>query len=132
VSNIPAVQSIYQSYAAGKLPEILDALHENVKWEPEAVDHGIPWVKPGRGKLHALEFFKTLGRELEITKFDVKSLFEAEHRVVALIALEAKVRSTGKPIKDIDIHLWSFNDQGKVKSFRHVLDTHQHLLASKR
>jgi ketosteroid isomerase-like protein len=132
MSHIPAVQAIYQAFGAGKVPEILDALHENVKWEHDSVDHGIPWLKPGRGKLHAMEFFKTVGREFEMSRFDVKGLFENGPQVIALIDIEAKIRSTGKPIKDVEIHLWTFNDAGKVKYFRHVVDTHQHLLASKR
>src|SRR5262245_31474842 len=127
MGHIPAVQAIYAAFGAGKVPEILDALHENVKWEHDAVDHGIPWLKPGRGKLHVLEFFKIVGREFEMAKFDVKSLFENGLQVVALIDLEAKIRSTGKSIKDVEMHLWTFDDQGKVKAFRHVVDTHQHL-----
>jgi len=132
MSNVPTVQAVYQSFSKGDYPAILEMMSEKVYWELDAIDHGIPWLKPGRGKLHVLEFFKLVGREFEITKFDVKNPVENGKQVVVMVEVEAKIRSTKKPIRDIEFHLWTFDDQGKVKAFRHVLDTHQHYLASKR
>jgi len=132
MGNLATVQGIYAAFGKGDAPAILETLSEKVKWEHDAPDHGIPWLKPGVGKLHVLEFFKTVAREFEMKRFDVKALFEQGPQVIVLIGIEAKIRSTGKPIRDDEVHLWTFDDQGKVKAFRHIVDTHQHFLAAKR
>ena|SRR5438093_6380377 len=132
MTHQPAVQAIYQAFGTGNVPALLERLAEDVEWEHDSIDHGIPWLKPGRGKAHVLKFFEIVGREFEISRFDVKSLFENGPQVIAQIAIEAKIRSTGKPLKDYELHVWTFDNQGKVKAFRHCVDTHQHFNASRR
>ena len=132
MSNQPAVQAIYQAFGTGNVPGILERLSDDVDWEHDSVDHGIPWLKPGRGKSHVLKFFEIIGREFEISQFDVKSLFESGPQVIALINIQAKIRSTGKSLKDYELHVWTFDAKGKVSAFRHVADTVQHLAASKK
>jgi ketosteroid isomerase-like protein len=132
MGNVETVQTIYKLFSKSDYPAILELMSEKVNWEHDAMDHGIPWLKPGRGKLHVHQFFKTVSREFEITRFDVKNPVEIGHQIVVMIELEAKIRSTGKAIQDLEFHLWTFDEQGKVRTFRHVADTHQHFLASKR
>ncbi len=132
MGNIETVQAIYQCFSKGDVPAILEKLHDKVSWEHDALDHGIPWMKPGRGKLHVHQFFTVVGREFEISKFDLKTMFELGKQVIVLLEIEAKIRSTKKPITDLEFHIWGFDEEGKVKTFRHVADTHQHFLASKR
>ena len=71
------------------------------------------------------------GRELEITRFELGGLMEAGNQIVAVIQIEASVRATGKRLRDLELHLWSFDAAGRVAKFRHVVDTHQHWLASR-
>jgi ketosteroid isomerase-like protein len=132
MSHIATVQTIYQLFSKGDIPAILELMSDKVHWEHHAIDHGIPWLKPGRGKLHVHQFFKAVAREFEITRFDIKNPMEVGDQVIVMIELEAKIRSTGKAINDLEFHLWGFDEEGKVRTFRHVLDTHQHFLASKR
>jgi ketosteroid isomerase-like protein len=132
MGNRATVQAIYEAFRKPDIPVILDKLSEKVKWEQDALDHGIPWLTPGRGKLHVLEFFKTVGREFEMKAFDVKKVLEDGSLVIALMSIQATIRSTGKQIHDEEVHVWIFDDPGKVKGFRHIVDTHQHWLAAKR
>ena len=131
MSNIPTVQKIYQLFSKGDYPAILELVSEKVYWEVDGLDHGVPWLKPGRGKLHVLEFFKSIARDFQITKFYVKNPVENGKQIVLMVDIEAKVR--GKyDLRDTEFHLWWFDDHGKVKGFRHVCDTHQHYLAWKK
>jgi ketosteroid isomerase-like protein len=132
MSHTATVQTIYQLFGKGDIPAILELMSDKVNWEQNAMDHGVPWLKPGRGKLHVHQFFKTIAREIEFTRLDIKPPIEIGNQVIAMIDLEAKVRSTGKPLNDLEFHIWTFDEEGKVRSFRHVVDTHQHFLASKR
>lgn len=57
------------------------------------------------------------------------NLLASAQQVVAIIGIDARVRSSGKPLHDLELHLWPFGASGEVESFRHVADTHQHWLA---
>jgi ketosteroid isomerase-like protein len=131
MSNLATVQQIYAAFGQGDVPAILARLAENVEWEHDAADHGIPWLRPGRGKGHVLEFFGVVGKDLDITRFEVPNLLEGGSQVVAVIHIEATVRATGKSFKDLELHVWTFGSDGKAVRFRHVVDTHQHFLASR-
>lgn len=131
MSQLQTVQQIYQAFGAGDVPGILAKLGEEVEWEHDSVDHGIPWLVPGRGKAHVQSFFGVVGREFEISRFEVPTLMEAGNQVVAVIQIEATIRSTGKRLRDLELHLWTFDARGQIAKFRHVVDTHQHWLASR-
>lgn len=132
MSNTQTVQAIYREFGTGDIPFIVNCLSEDVDWEHDAVDHGIPWLKPDRGKAHVLKFFEIVGREFEIARFEVKGLLEGGPEVAAIITIEARIRSTGKFFKDYEVHVWTFGADGKVSAFRHVVDTRQHHKAAGR
>lgn len=55
---------------------------------------------------------------------------EGPDLVVALIDLEATVKETGKRIVERDeVHIWHFDEAGKVVRFRHCVDIYQHAMA---
>jgi len=131
MAALETVQTIYQAFGRGDVPTIMALISPDVSWEHGAPDHGIPWLKPGRGLAHVGEFFQTVGRELNISRFDVQQLYAAGDQVIAQIAIELTVKATGKQVQDFELHHWHFGADGKVHAFRHVADTHQHWLASR-
>lgn len=130
-NHLTTVQQIYAAFGQGDVPAILVMLADDVEWEHDSTDHGVPWLRPGRGKGHVLEFFGVVGKDLDITRFDVANLLVGGDQVVAVIQIEATVRPTGKRYKDYELHVWTFDADGKVARFRHCTDTHQHWLASR-
>lgn len=125
------VRAIYRDFQAGDVPAILARFHPRILWEHDTTEHGIPWIVPGHGFSVVEQFFAVVGREFAFSHFEVLSLFEEKSQVVALLRIEATIRSTGKPIKDYEAHLFTFDDEGRVVAFRHILDSHQHLEASR-
>ena len=73
-------------------------------------------------------FFEAL-RALDIRRFEPKRILADDSMVAAVIHAQIAVRATGRIINDVELHLWTFDAQGKVARFRHVADTHQHWLA---
>lgn len=128
---LETVQAIYAAFGRGDIPAIMEAISPDVSWEHGAVDHGVPWLKPGRGLGHVGAFFRVVGTQLEITRFEVQQLYAAADQVIAQSDIELKVKSTGKTVRDLELHHWRFGADGKVHAFRHVVDTHQHLLAAR-
>lgn len=131
MGNLDRVHQIYGAFGQGDIPAILDALAEDVEWEHDSIDHGIPWLRPGRGKGHVSEFFAVVSKELDIRRFEVTNLLTGANQVVAVIQIEALVRSTNKSFRDHELHLWTFDPAGKVARFRHVVDTYKHYKASR-
>lgn len=126
MSNIDTVQTIYAAFGRGDVPTILAALTDDVQWE-EGQDYSpAPWITPGQGKAHVGRFFETVGRSLEFSDFAVESLLVGEGQVAAVVRVKATVRETGKTFADREIHLWSFDDAGRVRGFRHYADTLKH------
>jgi ketosteroid isomerase-like protein len=123
------VEAIYAAFGRGDMETILGALSEHVEWEHDAVDHGIPWLTPRQGRAEVAGFFEAL-RALEIRRFEPKRILAESNVVVAVIHVGITVRATGRAINDVELHLWTFDAQGKVVRFRHIVDTHQHWLAA--
>ncbi|HEY9840958.1 MAG: nuclear transport factor 2 family protein [Candidatus Sericytochromatia bacterium] len=130
MSNLETTQNIYAAFGRGDVPFILSQLDENVVWEENNRDLGIPWIAPGRGLEAVQRFFGVVGQEFEIKEFGVNGLCVGENVVTALVHMQATIRSTGGRIDDHEVHVWYFNAKGKVSGFRHVVDTYQHLQAA--
>lgn len=117
------------SHLGGDVPAILGTLAEGVEWEYGVNSTEVPWLQPRRGRAEVAKFFEELAA-VGISKFQPKAFFENGNIVVALIDLEATVKATGrKVIEEDEVHIWRFDEQGRVIRFRHRVDTHQHLMA---
>lgn len=130
MSNLSSVQEIYAAFGRGDIPAILEHLSESVDWEYGGLDE-VPWLRPRRGRDGAAEFFESLGA-VEIHSFTPKTLLEEENIVVGLVDIELTVKKTGKRVSEEDeVHIWRFDDEGKVARFRHRGDTYRHFMALK-
>lgn len=125
------VQDIYAAFGRGDVAAIVDHMADDVAWEPGMQDHGVPWLSPGSGKGHVGDFFATIGEQVEMRRFEPVAFLTGESHVAVVVDLEAVVRGSGAPITDREVHLWTFDDEGRVTSLRHFLDTHQHVVASR-
>jgi ketosteroid isomerase-like protein len=74
------VEAIYAAFGRGDIPGILAALREDVEWEHDAVDQGIPWLAPRQ----VAGFFETL-RALDIRRFAPKRILADDSMAIAVI-----------------------------------------------
>ena len=134
-NNLETVHSIYGAFGQGDIPAIIDHLADNVQWEQWADNSsqkaGVPRMEARKGKDGALEFFKIAG-ELDIKDFHVLSVMGNEDQVAVEFVIEADVPSTGGHYRDEEMHLWTFNEQGKVVRLRHYTDTAKHIAVANR
>jgi ketosteroid isomerase-like protein len=126
------VAAIYQAFGRGDVPAILDALADDVQWEhwTSWTPHqaGVPWLRPRDGKDGAMEFFQIIGA-WTIRDFRVLDLMASGQQVAAEIVIDVQLPS-GAAFRDEEMHLWTFDDGGKVARFRHYVDTAKHIAAS--
>jgi len=136
VSNIATVQSLYEAFGRGDIPAILDMQSDDVTWETwdgqnAGQDAGVPWLQVRRGKDGVGAFFQDLAEGLEFHSFEPRNLLEGGNQVAATLAIDATAKATGERFQDEEIHLWTFDDAGKVSGLRHYADTAKHIRAVK-
>ena len=124
MSHADTVQQIYKAFGRGDIPAILARLSDDVEWEYGVTSTDVPWLQPRRGRAAVPEFFQAL-QAIDFHTFRPKAVLEQGAVVVALIDLEATVRATGvRLVEDDEVHIWHFDDTGRVVRFRHRADTH--------
>lgn len=133
MSNVSTVQGIYESFGKGDIPAILDVLADDVAWESwadnSAVKVGVPWMTPRHGKSEVAGFFEVAG-QMEVLDLQVLSIMDGGDQVAVEFVFEVNLPTFGGGhYRDEEIHLWSFDDAGKVTRLRHYTDTAKHIAA---
>lgn len=121
------VQSIYEAFGRGDVPFILSQLSPDVEWEYGYSDNEVPWLRKRRGPAGVADFFGAVGGNLQFHNFAPTDLLAGKDKVVALVTIDATVTRTGIRVTEVDeVHIWHFDQHGRVCRFRHVVDTLQH------
>ena len=132
-NHAATVAEIYDAFGRGDIPAILSRLAEDVRWEEWDDNHaqnaGVPWLAPRRGRDGAQEFFRVVGG-LQMQDFRVLKMLAGEDSVAAEVVLEFTA-SNGARLRDEEVHLWTFGDDGKVVRMRHYVDTAKHVAAAR-
>jgi ketosteroid isomerase-like protein len=129
MSNIETVKGVYAAFGRGDIQAIKEVIADDIEWEYGMADTGVPWLRSRTGRDGALKFFDSLAG-VEFHTFDPRVLLEHDDVVVALIDVSFTVKDTGVVVSEEDeVHIWTFDTDGKVSRFCHKLDTHQHWVA---
>ncbi len=132
-THAAVVEELYSAFGRGDIPVILDLLAEDVRWETWADAFaqraGVPWLQQRTGRDGAAEFFRVVGA-FEIAEFAVLSIMADESQVAAEISIDAAVPGGGR-YRDEELHLWSFDSDGKISRMRHYVDTAKHIAAAR-
>jgi ketosteroid isomerase-like protein len=126
--NIDTLKTIYDCFGRGDLPGILARFAPDIEWEH---DWGIappPLYTPRRGRDEVPKFFSMLA-DYEFVRFEPIAFLEGGNLVAVPIHLELRVKATGKLIRDLEAHLWTFGNDGLITRLRHLADTRQFELA---
>jgi hypothetical protein len=125
MSNLETVQDIYGAFGRGDIPFILDKVSESAEWDYGSTSD-VPWLMARKGRQGAADFFEALGG-FEISKFVPHTFLDGGDVVVVMVDIESKAASTGLPIAEEDeVHIWRFDEDGKVNRFAHKVDSHAH------
>lgn len=129
-NHLDTVAAIYTAFGKGDIPGIIQHLSDNVQWEAwadnSAQKAGVPWLQARSGKAGALQFFEIVGT-FKIREFQVLSLLAGGNQVAAEFVIEFEAPGTGAICRDEEMHLWTFDDNGKVIRLRHYTDTAKHI-----
>jgi uncharacterized protein len=128
-SNVQKVMDVYAAFGRGDVQSILAHFAEDVDCEYEGGSTDVPYLQRRHGRAGVLEAFAAIAG-LEVVVFAPKMILENASLVAAIVEAEFIVRATGKRIVERDeVHLWWFDDDGRVARFKHAIDTAQHAAA---
>jgi ketosteroid isomerase-like protein len=127
--NVDTVKVIYDCFGRGDVPGILEWLAPDVEWEHDWGATPLRWYQPRRGHDGVLQFLAALA-DFEFLRFEPLAFLEGDGMVAVPIRLELRVKATGRVIRDLEAHLWTFGDDGLVRRMRHFVDTQQFALAT--
>jgi len=120
MNNVELMKSLYQAFAAGDIPGLLQSFDENIEWT-EA--EGFPYGGTYRGANAIVEnVFMKLGSEWEGFSAVPDEFLDAGDNIVALGHYSGKYNQTGKSMKVPFAHVWTLRD-GKIVKFVQYTDT---------
>ena len=127
MSNLDTVMGMYESFNRGDIPAIIEQLDENVEWEKWTDNYAqraeIPYLRFQKGKQGVRDFFVAL-EDVGVKNINILSVMEGKNQIAVEVEIEAA------RFDDEEIHLWTFNDEGKIVRFRHYLDTAKQIAAN--
>lgn len=129
MSNLNAVQGLYEAFAKGDVPSVLGFLSPDVAWT-EA--EGFPYGGTYNGPNAVLEgVFMRLGTEWDSFAAVPDEFIDGGNAVVVLGKYSGTYKATGKSFQANFAHVWKIQD-GKAIRFIQYVDTllvHQALQA---
>jgi uncharacterized protein len=132
VDNATTVSAIYEAFARGDVPAILDRLADDVAWEQWSDNFaqraGVPALMARRGRDEVAGFFGVIGA-WTVLDFAVLDVIGSGRQVAAEVRTSFALPDGGR-LADEELHLWSFGEDGRVVRLRHYCDTAKHIAAS--
>lgn len=127
--HLDTMTAIYEAFGKGDIEGILAYISDDVRWEDwadnSAQKAGVPWLQARAGKQGVLAFFQVLSQH-QITDFQVLSMMAGGNQVVVEVLIEDHLPG-GAFFRDEELHLWTFDESGKVIRMRHYTDTAKHI-----
>lgn len=120
-TNIEIVTSIYQNFATGNVPGILEVMSDDVDWIFFAPPT-IPFAGQHRGKDGVLRFFQLVGRNVTVQAYEPREMLAGDGHVTVLGWQRVTATPTGRTWETHFCHVWSLRE-GKCVRAREYYDT---------
>ncbi|MBV9192536.1 MAG: nuclear transport factor 2 family protein [Solirubrobacterales bacterium] len=130
-ANLAVVGGIYEAFGRGDIGFILDQIADDCEWESWLDNHGqkagIPPMQPRHGRAGVADFFEYVAT-MQIGDFQVLDMLAGDRQVVVEVQISIAMPDGGS-VTDEELHLYSLDDEGKVKRMRHYVDTAKQIKA---
>jgi uncharacterized protein len=107
-ANTRRAQDGYAAFGRGDLPAVLAMLADDIEWVTPGPPDILPNAGTSRGKDAVAAWFGTLAENVEFQTFEPREFIAQGDRVVSLVYVELTVRSTGRQVKQHEVHVWRF------------------------
>jgi uncharacterized protein len=133
-ANRATVLSVYEAFGRGDVAAIAGHLAADVSWDADWADNfaqrtAIDHFLPRRGPAQVMEFFQLLA-SYTVHSFEVQDVLVGTDRVACVVVIDASAPNGGR-YRDEEMHLWTFDAEGRISALRHYIDTAKHLAAAR-
>lgn len=134
-TNAATVAAVYAAFGRGDVAAIQEQVAEDVSWDADWADNyaqrdgGLDHFRPRRGPAGVAEFFAALSG-LTLHEFTVHAIVSSPELAIAKVTVEWSLPNGGR-LRDEELHLWSFDQHGRIIALRHYIDTAKHLAADR-
>ena len=120
--NVSLVQSLYETFARGDIPAILDAMDPDIVWDiPQAPDYPLGGIHRGpQGIVN--EFFSLIPTYYQEFAATAQHVVDDGDRVIVLGEYRGKGKASGTVFQVPVTHVYDFRD-GKWIRFQEYTDT---------
>lgn len=130
MNNLETIKAIYEAFGKGDIPFILSCLDENIVWEKWRNNYAqkadVSYMQEKNSVAGVTEFFVEVGK-MGVKMANVLAIMDGGNK----FAVEFEIETERFGYEE-EIHLWTFNEAGKVIAFRHYLDTARHIAANEK
>lgn len=116
------VKALYDAFAAGNVPFILESVSEDFTWQDPCDSSVVPYGGIHKGRSGFGEFFQKLGGSAETMLWEVNDYVCEGNKVVAAGRHGFKTKNTGKSVTADWAMIWTF-EEGIPVSGRSYYDT---------
>ena len=120
--NTETARRAYELFKAGDIESLLDLYTDDATWETPRVEN-MPQTGKRHGKQQILEFMSLINESSENLHFEPREFIAQGNKTVVLGDYGWRVKATGKEYTSDWVHVSTFNDDGKMTSFKEYLDT---------
>jgi ketosteroid isomerase-like protein len=128
-TNAETIGAVYAAFGRGDIAFVLDQLAGDVVFEdwPDnyAQQAGVTHLARRTGRAGAEAFFAAI-QDWVTEEFAVRDILASERQVVADLRVAWRLPN-GAALADDELHLWTFDDAGKIARLRHYVDTAKHI-----
>jgi ketosteroid isomerase-like protein len=122
--NIAVVQQIYQAFARGDVPGILEHIANDLRAFAVVSElEDVPWHRQITRKADVPSFFMALASECEFTRFEPRDLAAGGDHVYCTISYDVTMKRNGRKLSfDHGVHCFTFRN-GRVVEWHGTEDT---------
>ena len=131
MSNADTVRAIYEAFGRGDVQGILEHISPDVEWERwdegnSLQEAGYPPMQQRRGHEGVLAFLNAVQDTVELPVFELRAVIADGDTVVSRLRVRVHFKESGREVEDDEWHVWTFDDEGRVVTLRHLVDTKKH------
>ncbi len=120
--NTETARRAYELFKTGDIESLLDLYTDDATWETPNTKN-VPQSGKRQGKQQILEFMSLINENSENLHFEPREFIAQGNKTVVLGDYRWRVKGTGKEYTTDWVHVSTFNDEGKMTSFKEYLDT---------
>ena len=123
--NLDLARSAYDAFGRGDIPAVLEAMSEDIEWNPPAI---LPHARKARGREEVGQAFQDIASTWEDFSIDVEDLVASGDRVCVIGRAGGNLNGTKTGFGWV--HAWTVRD-GRLARFDEYVDPDPEMLQSR-